>query len=86
MTTDSTPTNDASVFPDPSDDDLWTAVRADMERRFPGRYEEAAVRRAFEAVCAGEGDYLPLRVLLKKVRMACMWTRPSLDGRAEGAE
>ncbi|WMW64345.1 hypothetical protein [Nitratidesulfovibrio liaohensis] len=56
------------------------------ETRFPGRYDEATVRRAFEAVCAGEDDYLPRRALLKKVRMACMWTRPSLDGRAEGVE
>lgn len=79
-------TTDASVFPDPSDDDLWAAVRADLETRFPGRYDEATVRRAFEAVCAGEDDYLPQRALLKKVRMACMWTRPSLDGRAEGVE
>lgn len=74
------------VFPDPSDDDLWAAVRADMEARFPGRYPEADVRRAFEAVCAELEDYLPQPALLKKVRMACMWTRPSLDGRAEGAE
>lgn len=57
-----------------------------MEGRFSGRHEEAAVRRAFEAVCAELSGYLPLRALLKRVRMACMWTRPSLDGRAEGAE
>lgn len=79
-------TTETSVFPDPSDDDLWSAVRADMETRFPGRYPEADIRRAFEAVCAAHDDYLPQSVLLKKVRMACMWTRPSLDGRAEGAE
>lgn len=79
-------TTDPSVFPDPSDGDLWEAVRDDLETRFPGRYDEATVRRAFEAVCAKEEDYLPQRALLKKVRMACMWTRPSLDGRAEGKE
>ncbi len=67
---------DPTVWPDPSDTDLWEAVRADITHAYPDRFSEAYIRDAFERTCAKYEDYVPRSRFLKKVRMACLWDRP----------
>ena len=65
-----------SVFPSPSDDDLWQTVFQTLKADYPERVLVEHARWAFEAVCAEHADSMPAKDFIRKVRLKWLWKRP----------
>ena len=67
---------DSRVWPDPTDADLFQLALADIEQRYPDRFDEKHIFASFAAACAEYDDYVSAKRLIKKTRMKCVWGRP----------
>ncbi len=70
---------DDTIFPTPSDDDLWQSCYQTLLADYgPERVLLEHARWAFESVCEELGDALPFGAFLRKVRLRWLWKRPPL--------